>query len=344
MGAWAPWPCTLLCCAVHARVRASVCVAWREGLGVCAGATAFSTRPPSHPRVQLPQPLSPPNDHLASHPLTRPVAPDASYPTPTRLPQLHALELHRADAALGHHAESVEGLLAALFGAEPGESAAAQGGPRQHGCVWTVLGACMCVAVCVAHPPAPASTQLWGGACCLGCPCLPNHRRYHHHTNTTPTPLTPTLLTPPPPHPTPHPPTTTSCAGGLGQGRSRMLDLLGLVTSATPQEPQLGRDAPPDVRRLLQVRARVGVCQRAARRVGCAQREFSQYNATPFTFLLLPPSLPPFPPSPPPSLPFLPPPLPPLPSGLGARLPAGLGRRLAVQRRARRQPPRRGPV
>ncbi|KAL4441042.1 hypothetical protein ABPG77_010473 [Micractinium sp. CCAP 211/92] len=39
---------------------------------------------------------------------------------------------------------------------------------------------------------------------------------------------------------------------GMGQGRSRMVDLLELVTSATPAEPQLGRDAHPEVRRMLQ--------------------------------------------------------------------------------------------
>lgn len=33
----------------------------------------------------------------------------------------------------------------------------------------------------------------------------------------------------------------------MGQGRSRMLDLLDLVTAATPAEPQLGRDAHPEV-------------------------------------------------------------------------------------------------
>lgn len=40
----------------------------------------------------------------------------------------------------------------------------------------------------------------------------------------------------------------------MGQGRSRMVDLLELVTSATPAEPALGRDAHPEVRRMLQVR------------------------------------------------------------------------------------------
>lgn len=53
-----------------------------------------------------------------------------------------------------------------------------------------------------------------------------------------------------PPLPPPHPP------AGMGQGRSRMLDLLELVTSATPAEPQLGRDAHPEVRRMMQVRWR----------------------------------------------------------------------------------------
>lgn len=36
--------------------------------------------------------------------------------------QCHALELHRADAALAHHAESLGGLLAALFSSEPPEA------------------------------------------------------------------------------------------------------------------------------------------------------------------------------------------------------------------------------
>ena len=39
---------------------------------------------------------------------------------------------------------------------------------------------------------------------------------------------------------------------GMGQVPSRMLDLLDLVTSCTPGEPQLGRDAHPEVRRMLQ--------------------------------------------------------------------------------------------
>ncbi|KAL4853554.1 Nuclear pore complex protein NUP205 [Chlorella vulgaris] len=74
--------------------------------------------------------------------------------------QCHALELHRADAALAHHAESLGALLAALFSSEPPE-AYGQG-------------------------------------------------------------------------------------DGLGQGRSRMLNLLDLVVSATPEEPQLGRDVHPE--------------------------------------------------------------------------------------------------
>ena len=38
----------------------------------------------------------------------------------------------------------------------------------------------------------------------------------------------------------------------MGQVPSRMLDLLDLVTSCTPGEPQLGREALPEVRRMLQ--------------------------------------------------------------------------------------------
>lgn len=48
-------------------------------------------------------------------------------------PQLHALELHRADVALAQHGESVEALLAALFAPEAPD--AAEGG-------W--LGCCCC--------------------------------------------------------------------------------------------------------------------------------------------------------------------------------------------------------
>ena len=45
---------------------------------------------------------------------------------------------------------------------------------------------------------------------------------------------------------------------GAGQGCSHMLDLLQLATAEAPDEPQLGRDASPDVRRMLQVGSRLG--------------------------------------------------------------------------------------
>ena len=45
---------------------------------------------------------------------------------------------------------------------------------------------------------------------------------------------------------------------GAGQGCSHMLDLLQLATAEAPDEPQLGRDASPEVRRMLQVREQVG--------------------------------------------------------------------------------------
>ncbi|KAL4457392.1 hypothetical protein ABPG75_012257 [Micractinium tetrahymenae] len=48
------------------------------------------------------------------------------------------------------------------------------------------------------------------------------------------------------------PEASDAAADGMGQGCSRMVDLLELVTSATPAEPQLGRDAHPEVRRMLQ--------------------------------------------------------------------------------------------
>ena len=46
---------------------------------------------------------------------------------------------------------------------------------------------------------------------------------------------------------------------GLGQGRSRMLDLLDLAAGEVPPEPQLARDAHPEARRMLQVGAAGGL-------------------------------------------------------------------------------------
>lgn len=62
-----------------------------------------------------------------------------------------------------------------------------------------------------------------------------------------------------------------------------MIDLLDLVTTATPAEPQLGRDAHPEVRRMLQARRRVAVW---ASVVTCgpafsAQRSWAMVRARP---------------------------------------------------------------
>lgn len=103
--------------------------------------------------------LAPLLDTVACAPLPEPATQRASsLHQRAWLLQLHALELHRADAALAAHGESVEALLAQLFAGDA---------PR--------------------------------------------------------------------------------AADSMGQGRSRMLDLLELVTGATPAEPQLGRDAHPEV-------------------------------------------------------------------------------------------------
>lgn len=110
--------------------------------------------------------LAPLLDSVACAPLPEgPVQRASSLHQRAWLLQLQALELHRADVALGPHRESVEALLAHLFALD-----------------------------------APDASE----------------------------------------------------GGGMGQGRSRMVDLLELVTCATPAEPQLGRDAHLEVRRMLQ--------------------------------------------------------------------------------------------
>lgn len=148
--------------------------------------------------------------------------------------QLHALELHRADVALSLHSESVEMLLRELFSSEA-PNAATDGARRPDACSQ-------------AEHSISARQRLHSAACKGGSCCSPSIGQecsaQSHKRSSLECMVTCHIY---------FAITVFNCAG-MGQGRSRMVDLLELVTSATPAEPQLGRDAHPEVRRMLQVR------------------------------------------------------------------------------------------
>jgi len=169
--------------------------------------------------------------------------------------QLQALELHRADAALGPHRESVEALLAQLFAADaPDAAEGALQGALQRLAGWLAgwltgrltgwLAGCYRGGEGRAAPPqqvVPLSNLVFLQASGGGRSRMPpTISRLCFCVMRCTAPL--------------------RCTAGMGQGRSRMLDLLELVTRATPEEPQLGRDAHPEVRRMLQVRGRGMPC------------------------------------------------------------------------------------
>ena len=92
--------------------------------------------------------------------------------------QLQALELHRADVALSHHGESVEALLAQLFGPDcpdPAEGAA------------PVPGSGLCAAGSACCPAVFASLNAWLRTFCSRLHAVQLNLHEAHHAGMVPT-------------------------------------------------------------------------------------------------------------------------------------------------------------